>query len=82
MKTTLNNIPVGKSAIIYELHSNKEVKRRLQEIGLIKNTVIKPIYKSTLNDPTAYLIRGSVVSLRNDDAKKIIVIKRKDNEND
>lgn len=73
MKTNLNNVPIGKSALVKELNSNKDVKRRLRDLGLIKNTIIKPIYKSPLNDPTAYLVRGSVIAIRNDDAKKIII---------
>ena len=51
-----------------------------KDLGLIKNTLIKPLYKSPLNDPTAYLVRGSVIAIRNDDAKKIIVdTKREEN---
>lgn len=80
LKTNLNNVPIGKSAFVSELYSNKDVKRRLRDLGLIKNTLIKPLYKSPLNDPTAYLVRGSVIAIRNDDAKKIIVdTKREEN---
>lgn len=82
MKTTLNNLPVGKSATVSELRSNKDVKRRLQDLGLVTNTKIKALYKSPLNDPTAYLVRGSVIALRNDDAKKIIItVKEESNKN-
>lgn len=77
MKTTLDKVPVGTNAILKELNSNKDVKRRLRDLGLIKNTIIKPVYKSPLNDPVAYLIRGSVIAIRNNDAKKIIVMQEK-----
>lgn len=80
MKTTLDKVPIGTYVTLSELNSNKDIKRRLRDLGLIKNTLIKPIYKSPLNDPVAYLIRGSVIAIRNSDAKKIIVTQGKKDE--
>ena len=80
MKTTLDKVPIDTYVTLSELNSNKDIKRRLRDLGLIKNTLIKPIYKSPLNDPVAYLIRGSVIAIRNSDAKKIIVTQGKKDE--
>lgn len=75
---TLNEINPGEKAIIYSINSNDYIKRRLQDIGLIENTVIECVGKSPAGDPKAYLIRGAVIAIRSDDSKKISVIKKRD----
>jgi ferrous iron transport protein A len=72
---SLNKLPLGSTGKLYYLNiNNSNLKRRLLDLGLVKNTTIKPLYKSPLNDPTSYLIRGSVIALREDDTKNIFVI--------
>lgn len=41
---------------------------------MIEGTKIKPVFRSPLGDPTAYEVRGSLVSIREDDSKNIEVI--------
>ena len=80
MIISLDKLPLNKTAIIDNININNEnLKRRLSDLGLIKNTIIKSLYKSPLNDPKAYLIRGSVIALRKDDTKNIYVITDGDN---
>ena len=43
------------------------------DLGIINNTNIEVLQKSPYGDPTAYFIRGAVIALRDEDAKKIIV---------
>lgn len=74
MKTSLNKLPINHIGIIQEIQTNKFVKRRLLDLGMIKDTKIKALYKSPLGDPTAYLIRGSVIALRSKDTKNISII--------
>ena len=50
------------------------IKRRILDLGIIEGTKIKPVLKSPLGDPTAYEVRGSIISLREEDSKKIEVI--------
>lgn len=73
MKTTLNNLPINHIATIEKIETDKFVRRRLLDLGMIKDTRIKALYKSPLGDPTAYLIRGSVIALRGKDTKNILV---------
>ena len=73
METTLNKLPINKVGIIKKVNSKPDIKRRLLDLGMIENTPIKPIYKSPLKDPTAYLVRGSVIALRNEDTKNIFI---------
>lgn len=43
---------------------------------MIEGTKIKPVLKSPLGDPTAYEVRGSLISLREEESKKIQVNKK------
>lgn len=74
MKTTLDKLKINEEAVIDEVNINNDIRRRLLDLGLIKNTKIKPLFKSPFNDPTAFLIRNSIFALRNDDCKNIKVI--------
>lgn len=48
-------------------------RRRLLDLGILPGTVILTEYKSPQQDPTAYRIRDSLIALRDDQAKSIIV---------
>ncbi len=73
MEITLDKLPIDEVGKVTYLNVKKNLKRRLLDLGLTSDTEIKKLYKSPLNDPTAYLIRGSVIALRNEDAKNIFV---------
>ena len=73
----LSEILPGEEAIIKELKVDVTMRRRLLDIGLIKNTKIKCIGKSPCGDPKAYLIRGAVIAIRQEDSSNIIVKKYK-----
>ena len=60
----LNKVNVGQTCIIKELKVTGKQRRRLLDLGFIKDTQVKVIRKSPLGDPTAYLIRKSLVALR------------------
>lgn len=49
------------------------LRQRLAELGLIKGTTIRMLFQSPSKDPKAYLIRGAVIALRNEDTKYIII---------
>ena len=70
---TLNNLPIGKKCIVKELLSNGIERRRMLDLGLIQGTSVEALQKSPSGDPIAYLVRGAVIALRNDDSSKIII---------
>ena len=43
------------------------------DLGLIHNTVVKPLIKSPAGDPIAYEIRGAIIALRSEEASQILV---------
>ncbi len=68
---TLYTLPIGNTARIKHLHMQDTMRRRLLDMGLTKNTRATCLYESPAGDPRAYLIRGTVIALRTEDAKKI-----------
>lgn len=72
-KISLNKINLNENYLIEDILLDENTKQRIYDLGLIENTVIKALYTSPFNDPTAYLVRGTIIAIRDADAKKIIV---------
>ena len=70
---TLDKLPIGQIGYVESLLSKGSERRRMLDLGVVNNTKIEALYRSPVGDPTAYFIRGAVIALRNDDAKKINV---------
>ena len=70
---TLDTLPVGGCGIITGLKNSGEMLRRLEDLGFIEGTEVSTYIKSPFGDPTAYLIRNTVIALRESDARKIEV---------
>jgi len=68
MLGNLSSLEEGGRAIVLDISSNDRMRRRLQDIGLIRGTAVTCVQKSPLGDPVAYLIRGAVVALRHEDS--------------
>lgn len=73
MMIYLNKLKKDKEGKIIKLNVNPCLKRRLLDLGLIPGTKIKYIFESPLKDPKAFLIRGSVIALRTEDIKDILI---------
>lgn len=70
---TLNELNIGQSAKIKVLDIAGAQRRRMADLGLICGTTAKKTLESPFGDPCAYLVRGSVIALRNKNAEKILV---------
>lgn len=70
---SLCDIEVGENCVVCSLLSLGHDRRRLLDLGLIIGTKLEVLGRSPARDPTAYLIRGAVISLRNEDAENIMV---------
>lgn len=69
----LTNLEIGSTAKIDSINCTSSIKRRLLDLGIIPNTSITPIFKSTGGDPIAYEIRNTILAIRNQDAQHILV---------
>lgn len=69
----LDQVPLNKIGKIKEINCEGEIKRRLLDLGLVKGTNIIPILVSPSNDPRAFLVRGSIIAIRKEDAKNVSI---------
>ena len=67
----LSQLPLNKNGKIDKIECDEGIKRRLLDMGLVKGTNIVPILISPSGDPRAFLVRGTIIAIREDDAKNI-----------
>lgn len=74
VQCSLNQIPLGKRCKVTQLNSTGSIRTRLQDIGLVQGTELDPRWsKAARGDPVAYLIRGTVIAIRDKDSRSILV---------
>ena len=71
---SLDELPLNQEGIIIDLKSEDSLRRRMLDLGLVNNTIIKPIFISPSGNPRAYEVRGSIIAIRKNDAKLIDII--------
>lgn len=69
----LSDILPGQRAVIMGMELTGGIRRRLLDIGLIDNTEVECLGRSPFGDPSAYLIRGAVIAIREDEGRRIRV---------
>ncbi len=69
----LSDTKLNKNYIVTDVSAENALLRRFLDIGIIKGTEIKRMFTSPFGDPTAYLIKNSVIALRRSDSDKIYV---------
>lgn len=70
---SLNELNPGQTAVVEELKTKGSIRRRLLDIGLVRDTMVECVGRSPAGDPTAFLIRGAVIAIRSEDLKDIVV---------
>lgn len=69
----LNDMRPGQRAVVSELQSTGSMRRRLLDIGLIKDTTVECLGRSPGGDPAAFMVRGAVIAIRSEDCKDILI---------
>lgn len=69
----LADVPEGKRVTVRRLLPGGSLRRRLLDIGLVEGTKVECLQKSPAGDPVAYLIRGAVIALREEDSSAVLV---------
>lgn len=67
----LSDLDMNKKGYIEDINCEGGIKRRLLDIGLVKETAITPVLISPSGDPKAFLVRGSIIAIRKEDTKRI-----------
>ncbi len=70
----LSSLRVGQSGIVCAVLTKGDMRRRLQDLGLICGTRVDCVGISPLGDPKAFRIRGAVIALRHRDAETIRIL--------
>ncbi len=69
----LSDLPIGDSAKIVAIHIDDGIKRRLLDLGMVRDSRVRALGKSPAGDPIAFEVRGAVIALRNDVSSNILV---------
>ena len=70
---TLNQLPIGKPGIIISVGGEGALRDRLLDMGLTPRTQVTVRKVAPLGDPIEITLRGYELTLRRDDAEKIII---------
>lgn len=70
---SIKDLKIGRSGVVISVGGEKALRRRLLEMGITPRTTVTVKKAAPLGDPIELLLRGYVLSLRLEDAEKIIV---------
>ena len=70
---TLNDLAIGKEAVITAVTGEGALRLRLLDMGLIPGTKVKVIKIAPLGDPIEITLRGYELTIRREHAKEIII---------
>jgi ferrous iron transport protein A len=73
MDLQLFSISEGAKAKVKRLLSEGAMRRRLRDIGVVEGTVMECLHAGPFGDPKAYLVRGAVIALRQEESSQIMV---------
>ena len=71
LKLKLSELNLGEQCYVTEILKESTITRRLLDIGLIPGTKVECVLVSPMKNPKAYMIRGAVIAIRNEDANYI-----------
>ena len=67
----LSQLPLNQNGRIENVECNEGIKRRLLDMRLVKGTNIIPVLVRPSGEPIAFLVRGTIIAIRKEDAKDI-----------
>ncbi len=72
-KTYLCDMNCGEKCRVLKLLAKGSVRRRLRDLGIIRDAEIECVLKSPLGDPVAFIICGAILALRKEDSELVEV---------
>lgn len=70
-KHRLSELKPGQHGVIDEMKVPAKLGQRLSDMGVADGNRIECMYVSPLGDPTAYLVKGTLIAVRREDAEQI-----------
>lgn len=71
---TLEELPIGKSAVITSVGGEGALRCRFLDMGLIPKTRVEVRKVAPMGDPIEIRLRGYELTIRKEDAKKIEIV--------
>lgn len=71
---TLNQLPIGKEAVITSVGGEGALRCRLLDMGLIPKTRVTVTKVAPMGDPIELRLRGYTLTIRVEDARNIAVM--------
>lgn len=72
----LSALKQGEKGYVVDLNLDGLIRRRVLDLGIVPGTVLQCVGTAPAGDPIAYLVRGTVIALRSEDAKSISIVDR------
>lgn len=69
----LSELHPGESGTVARLELEGAQRRRLMDLGLVPGTTITVAFASPLDDPKAYRVRQTLIALRDEQARQVVV---------
>ncbi len=70
---SLDKLKLGETGYVKYINMSANQKLRFSELGFTENARVQALLRSPCGDPSAFLIKDTVVALRGEDAGKINV---------
>ena len=64
----------GQTATINNIKTEQENRKRLQDLGFVPGVTIQCLQKNISGSSSTYLIHGTVIALRQEDARAITIL--------
>ena len=72
-RVSLKSLSDGESGVVERIELTGATKRRLIEMGITPGTRVGVLKRAPLGDPIEILLRGFSLTIRGEDAEKILV---------
>ena len=64
----LNDLSVGQNCVVVNVNNTGIMRRRLMDIGIVPGCLLSCVLDSPSGNPRCYLVKGSLIALRNCDS--------------
>ena len=74
MEKRLSELKPGEKGVVSKVVGDREIRRRLLDMGLTRGTEIIVVRRAPLGDPVEFLLKGYNLSLRKRESENVYVL--------